>query len=135
MEPLKQMQESENWRNQIKSTGGEEASRECPYRHNRRIWNDGLRRNKKYGSVQWFICRDCDNRFSESIVEIDITKKVGERLHSGENNHEVGVTSGDASYEKVYNNLSFASGEDVSSHELTIVEKSLYGLPFSNSKH
>ena len=78
------------------------------------------------GSVQRFIYRDCGHRFSESIIEINVTRKVGEGLHSGENNHKVGVASGDSSYEKVNNSLSFASGEDVSSHELTIVEKGLY---------
>jgi len=86
------------------------------------------------GLVQRLIYRDCGRRFSESMVKINVTRKVGEGLHSGENNHEVGVASGDASYEKVNNNLSFASGEDVGSHKLTIVEKGLYGLPFCNSK-
>jgi len=48
----------------IKSSGGEEASRECPECGSKRIWKDGLRETN-FGSVQRFICRDCGRRFTE----------------------------------------------------------------------
>ena len=80
--------------------------------------------------VQRFLCRVCGYRFSESSVKVNVMGKVGESLDSGENHQEVRVASRDASYEKVDNGLSFFYGEDVSSHELSIVEKSLNGLPF-----
>lgn len=120
---------------QIKSVGGELAKRECPYCHSKRIWKDSVRKTKKYGLVQRFICRDCGYRFSESTVEVDIAGKVAESLDSGEYYHEVGIASGDASDEEVDNSLSFFSGENVSSHEFSIVEKSLNDLPFYNSNH
>lgn len=58
--------------------------------------------------------------------------KVGETFDSGNNNHEVRVASVDGSDEKVYYGLPFAFGEDVSSHDLSIVEKDLNNLPFYN---
>lgn len=45
--------------------GGEEASKECPNCHSRRIWRDGIRETRSV-SVQRFLCRDCYHRFSES---------------------------------------------------------------------
>ena len=49
---------------QIKMSGGEMASRECPKCHSRRNWKDGLRETA-LGLVQRFTCRDCGFRFSE----------------------------------------------------------------------
>jgi integrase len=60
--------------------------------------------------------------------------KVSESLHSGQDDHEVRVASRDASDEKVDDDLSFLYGKDVSSHDISIAEKSLYDLPFHNSK-
>ena len=119
----------------IKSAGGEKASRGCPRCRSKRFWKDGLRKTKKYGSKQRFICRDCGRRFSESGEEVNIAGKVGKSLHSGKNNHEIGVASGNASDKKIDDCLSFFSGENVSSHNVSIVEKSLNNLPFYNSKH
>lgn len=45
--------------------GGEEASRECPECHSKKIWRDG-KREIRDASVQRFICRNCFYRFSES---------------------------------------------------------------------
>ncbi len=86
-------------------------------------------------SVQRFICRDCDYLFSDSIVEVNVAGKIFKSLDSGEYDHKVRVASGDTSNEKVDEGLPFFSGEDVSSHDNSIVEKSLNGLPFYNSKH
>lgn len=44
---------------------GEEVSRECPACHSKRIWRDGIRKIRN-SSVQRYICRDCDHKFSES---------------------------------------------------------------------
>jgi integrase/predicted RNA-binding Zn-ribbon protein involved in translation (DUF1610 family) len=54
------------------ANGGEEASRECPECHSRRIWKDGLReKNHK----QRFLCRDCGFRFSgKSNIESQTSK-------------------------------------------------------------
>ena len=117
--------------NKIK--GGEEASRGCPECHSKKIWKAGKRITSN-GEVQRFLCRVCGHRFSESSVKVNVAGKVVESLDSGENHHEVGVASGDASDEKVDDCSSFASCEDVSSHDVSSVEKSLYGLPFYNSK-
>jgi integrase len=49
----------------IDGIGGEEASRECPDCHSKRIWRDGIRETRNV-CVQRFLCRDCYYRFSES---------------------------------------------------------------------
>ena len=117
-----------------KELGGEEASRECPECHSKRIWKAGVRQTVN-DEVQRFLCRVCGYRFSESIVKVNVAGKVGEGLNSGEDDHEVGVASGDASDEKVDDCLPFAFGEDVSSHNTSTVEKDLNNLPFYNSSH
>ena len=50
-----------------KHKGGEEASRECPICHSKRIWKDGVRETRG-GDNQRFVCRNCAYRFSESSV-------------------------------------------------------------------
>ena len=54
-------------RSQKNLNGGEEASRKCPSCYSNRIWKDGIRRIKN-SSVQRYICRDCDYRFSETSI-------------------------------------------------------------------
>jgi hypothetical protein len=98
------------------------------------MYKDGLRYTNE-GEVQRFLCRVCGYRFSESSVKVNIARKVGEVFNSGKNHNEVGVTSRDASDEKVDYGLSFAKGKDVSSHNTSIVEKSLNALPFYNSNN
>ena len=46
------------------ANGGEEASRECPNCHSKKIWKAGIRQTLN-GEVQRFVCRDCGFRFSE----------------------------------------------------------------------
>jgi integrase len=52
--------------------GGEEASRECPNCHSKRIWKDGFRENNS-DSVQRFVYRDCGVRFSEKSYKEYLT--------------------------------------------------------------
>lgn len=47
--------------------GGEEASRECPDCHSKKIWKDGFRETNN-GLVQRSVCRECGYRFSSSTV-------------------------------------------------------------------
>jgi hypothetical protein len=108
------------------------VSLRCPECGSNRFYKDGLRYTNE-GQIQRYLCRVCGYRFSQSSVKVDIMGKVRETLDSGKNNHEVRVASLDASYKKVYDGLSFAFGEDVSSHTLSIVEKGLNNLPFNNS--
>jgi hypothetical protein len=98
-----------------------------------RLYKDGVRYTNE-GQIQRYLCRVCGYRFSESSVEVHVVGKVSESLHSGQDDHEVRVASRDASDEKVDDDLSFFYGEDVSSHDISIAEKSLYDLPFHNSK-
>ena len=73
--------------------GGEEASRTCPKCHSSQIWKDGLRKNKAQ-SIQRYICRDCEYRFSEKTVLINApsnsdTRQVGVSLTGSKNLTEV----------------------------------------------
>lgn len=96
-----------------------------------RIYRDALRYTIKK-QIQRYLCCVCGYRFSQSIIEVDITGKVIESLDSGEDDHEVRVASGDTFKKKVNDCLPFVLGEDVSSHDISIVEKCLNAFPFYN---
>ncbi len=85
--------------------------------------------------MQRYLCRVCGYRFSKSTVEVNVTGKVSESFDPRENYHEVGIASGDAANEKINDCLPFVPREDIGSHDLSVVEKSLYGLPFYSSNH
>jgi hypothetical protein len=82
--------------------------------------------------IQRFLCKACSYRFSESSVKVNVARKVVESSNSGKNHHKVRVASCDGSKEKVNDSLPFAFGENVSSHNLSIVEKDLNNFPFHN---
>jgi integrase len=105
----------------------------CPECSSSRIDKAGLRYLSDGSSVQRYLCRVCGYRFSQSSVKVNVMGKVRETFDSGKNNHEVRVASLDGSNKKVYDGLSFAFGENVSSHTLSIVEKDLNNFPFNNS--
>ena len=52
--------------------------------------------------------------------------------HAGDDDYEVGVASGNTPNKKVYDSLPFALGEDISSHDTSIIERTLYDFPFYN---
>ena len=52
--------------------------------------------------------------------------------HAGDDDYEVGVASGNTPNKKVYDSLPFALGEDISSHDTSIVERTLYDFSFYN---
>jgi hypothetical protein len=79
-----------------------------------------------------FLCIVCGYRSSESSVKVYIAGKVGEMSHAGDDNYEVGVASRNTSNKKVYDSLPFVLGEDISSHDTSIVERVLYDFPFCN---
>ncbi len=97
------------------------------------IYKDGFRYSK-LGKMQRYLCRVCGYRFYKSSVKLNVTRKISKSLNPRENHHEVRVASGDATDEKINDCLPFVPGEDVSSHDISIAENSLYGLPFYNSK-
>ena len=106
----------------------------CPECGSARTYKDGFR-DSKSGKAQRYLCRVCGYRFSKPSVKVNVTGKISESFDPGENHHEVRVASGDAAHKKINDCLPFVSREDVSSHDISIAEKSLYGLPFYNSKH
>jgi integrase/predicted RNA-binding Zn-ribbon protein involved in translation (DUF1610 family) len=106
----------------------------CPECGSFKIYKDGLRYTRSNGQVQRYLCRDCGFRFSESTVKVNVTGKVSETFNSEKNQRKVRVTSRDSSVEKVSNGLPFLFGENVTPHNISIVEKGLNSLPFNNSK-
>ena len=101
----------------------------CPECGNAELYKDSWRYTKE-GQVQRYLCRVCGYRFSQPSVKVNVTGKVRETSNSGNNNHKVRVASGDAAYEKVHDCLPFTFSEDVSSHNLSIVEIGLNSLSF-----
>ena len=93
----------------------------CPECGSSELYKDGWLYTNE-GQVQRYLCRVCVYRFSQSSVKVNVTGKVRETSNSGNDNHKVRVASGDGSDEKVNDGLPFAFGEDVGSHNLSIVE-------------
>lgn len=56
---------------QIKMSGGEKASRECPNCKSTKNWKDGVRETG-LGSIQRFICRECGFRFSTNPKALNL---------------------------------------------------------------
>jgi integrase len=106
----------------------------CPECGSSKIYKDGLRYLANGETVQRYLCRDCGYRFSKPIVKGNVTGKFNETFNSEKNQRKVRVTSRNPSVKKVFNGLPFLFGEDVASHNISIVEKGLNSLPFNNSK-
>ena len=107
----------------------------CPQCASTQVWKDGLRYARSNGAIQRFLCRNCGYRFSQPNVKVNVIPQIGETLDSGKDNHEKRIVSGSCSVKEVSDNGSFFFGEDVASHNLTVIEKGLYALPYYNSKH
>ena len=105
----------------------------CPECSSVRLYRAGLRHLSNGKTVQRWLCRSCEYRFSESVVKVNVAGKVGKMLHSRDDDNEVRVASRDGSNKEVNYGLSLALGEDISSHDTSVVEESLNGLPFYNS--
>jgi len=58
--------------------GGEEASRECPNCHSRKIVKDGMRETRS-STIQRFLCKECWRRFSESAILSTESINTGKR--------------------------------------------------------
>jgi integrase len=104
----------------------------CPECASSKLYRAGFRYLSNGHAIQRWLCRNCGYRFSESSVKVDVAGKISKMLHSRNNNDEVRVASWNSSNKKVDDCLSFALGEDVSSHNTSTIEKDLYGLPFYN---
>jgi integrase len=119
-------------------SGGTPATRRqvwphhCPECGSTRLYKDGLRYTNQ-GPLQRVLCRDCGHRFSQPNVEVNITSQVSKSLGPGKDDHKKRIVPLTRAVQEASDNLPFSFGEDVASHNLTIVAKPLYGLPYSNS--
>lgn len=103
----------------------------CPQCGSNRVWKSGLRYSKTGAEVQRWLCRDCGFRFSESLVELeekfDVLMQPG-LLQSRSDLAEGSVCDRNHSVKEPFNDCSFPFGENVESHAVTIVGKSLNAL-------
>jgi integrase len=98
------------------------------------FYRDGTRQLSNGESAQRWLCRSCGYRFSEPSKKRNVTGKVNETLNSKKNHRKIRVTSRDSPVKKVADGLPFLLGEDVGSHDFSIVEKDLNSFSFYNSK-
>jgi len=105
-------------------------SPECPEcGSNRRHFRDGLRYLLDGSSVQRWLCRSCGFRFSEPKVSVDVACERLKALNSGSNLPERRVRDRNLAVEESVDDSSFSPGEDVTTHELTTIGKTLYNFP------
>jgi len=104
----------------------------CPQCGNTKLYKDGLRYTV-LGPIQRFLCRSCSYRFSQSSIKLNVHGQIFEALDSGKNNHKQRIVTLDSTVKEAPDNLPLSRGEDVRAHGLTIIEKGLNALPYSNS--
>jgi len=111
----------------------------CPQCGSERLYRDGLRypRSNEGPPVQRLLCRDCGFRFSESTLqrqeEVNILGKPGETPHSRSDVFKAEVHEGNLSGDKPAYEPSLVFGEDVGSHGVTVVGKSINSFRRYNS--
>jgi len=105
----------------------------CPECGSDSLYKDGLRYTN-FRKVQRYLCRFCGYRFSQSNIKVNVAEKVNETLNSEKDNCKVRVASRNFSVNKVTDSLSFFYGENVASHDFSIVEKLLNNFSFHSGK-
>jgi len=103
---------------------------QCPQCNSVKIYKAGIRTTRR-GEVQRFLCRVCGFRFSEGRLKsgqkLNITRKS--RLFQPSSDlAKSSVRDWDLSAQKVLDNGSFAFGEDVVAHTVTVTGKGLNNL-------
>lgn len=107
----------------------------CPQCGSQRLYRDGLRRLSDGLEIQRWLCRDCGYRFSERNVKSNVAGKLGKTLHSGPDHFQSGIIKNDLSVKEASNDFSLFLGKDVTSHDVSTVEKGLNSFSFYNRKH
>ncbi len=106
----------------------------CPECGSQRTWKDG-KRYVKGGEIQRYLCRSCGYRFSQPKVKVNVAGKRFENSNPRNKNSHGMVLGSDFSIQKVSDDLSFPSCEDVGSHvtpHASTVEKALNSLCLYN---
>jgi hypothetical protein len=85
--------------------------------------------------VQRWLCRNCGYRFSERGVESSVAGKLSKTLDSGTDHFQGRLIRNDFSVKETSNDFSLFLGKDVTSHEVSTVEKGLNSFSFYNRKH
>jgi len=111
----------------------------CPECGSTKLYRDGLRypRSNEGPPIQRLLCRSCGFRFSESTLqrqeEVNILGKPGETPHSRSDVFKAEVHEGNLSGDKLAYEPSLVFGEDVGSHGVTVVGKSINSFRRYNS--
>lgn len=106
----------------------------CPECGSHAAFKDGLRYSKIGLPIQRFLCRTCGYRFSEPNKQIHVFNQVG-RLDSCSQLANSSVCNRDFSIKEVLKDHSLSFGEDVGSHNVTIIGKRLNSLRSYNSSY
>ena len=96
----------------------------CPQCESSTTWRDG-NRNTTRGTVQRYSCRICGYRFSETNIQVDVTRQVVKRPHPMYDLPHYVVANQNLSLKKSLNNFTFFGREDIGPHDPRIVEQKL----------
>jgi len=95
----------------------------CPECNSQRAWKDGVIKTK-HGNVQRWLCRSCGHRFSDLKVKVDVVKQSSELSDSVLDFGDFNLV--DISVDEVgLQDSAFAVGENICSHDFSIVEKGI----------
>jgi len=103
----------------------------CPQCGSDKLYHDGLRYLRDGSSLQRWLCRCCEFRFSKSLLKtgekLNITKQTG-AFQPCSDLAKDSVRHRDLAADKLLDNGSFSFGENVESHTVTVVGKGLNKL-------
>jgi integrase len=105
----------------------------CPECSSERLYQAGLRYLSTGETVQRWLCRDCGYRFSQPNEQIDVASQL-RGFNSRSQLTKPSVSDRDFSIKKSLNDVSFPLGEDVCSHNVTVIGKGLNALCSNSSK-
>ena len=109
------------------------ANPKCPQCNSERVYRDGIRYLSDGSQIQRYLCRVCGYRFSQPNVKINVIPQIAKSFDSGKNNHKKRIITFNHAIKEASDNLPFSYSKHVASHSITIVEKGLNSLPYSNS--
>jgi len=103
----------------------------CPECGSQKTWKDGLRCVRREGKpIQRFLCRACGYRFSQPNKQVNIIRQTS---HPSSDLAESPVYDWNFTLKKPLDDSAFSLGEDVASHDVTVIGKRLNSLRSYNS--
>jgi integrase len=106
----------------------------CPECSSNRLYRAGKRYRADGSEVQRWLCRDCDYRFSDPKVKLNVTGKLNEAFDARSDLLKTKISDRDLAINETFDDSPLPFSENVGSHELTVAGKDLNAFSRHNSE-